>query len=203
MPIINMVYKKKWWKPWSNTIAYYQLKNDIKDYSGNWHDWYTARWTTTFSDNACQFNTLRCNDTLFSNYSGDITILAYVLSATSTASFWFAADWSRFPTWKFLENNFWIYNNWWEAINWQNLTFPNLLVAVKSWTSVTLYIWDTINATWTINKSIPTNTNWIYIWWYGNNNETMKVWNLIVENKARTAQEVANYYNQTKSNYWL
>lgn len=195
--------RPSWWKPWANTIAYYPFKNDIKDYSGNWHNWYIARWTTTFSDNACQFNTLRCNDTLFSNYSGDITILAYVLSATSTAGFWFATDWTRYPIWKFLENNFWIYNGWREVANWQSLTFPNLLVAVKLWTSVTLYIWDTVNATWTTNKSIPANTNWICIWGYGSNNETMKVWNLIVETKARTAQEVLDYYNQTKWDYWI
>lgn len=191
------------WKPWSNTLWYRPFKEDILDHSWNNHNFSITRGTTTFSDNACTFNTLRCTDILFSNYSWDMTILAYVLSATSTASFWWAsaADWA--PIWKFFENNYGIYSNWWYYVDWNWITYPDLYVAVKSWTNVTLYKGWSVNATWTTLLTVPANNTWIYVWWYRNNNETMKVWNLIVENRAWTADEIQFYYNMTKKDYWI
>jgi hypothetical protein len=47
-------------------------------------------------------------------------------------------------------------------------------------------IWVNDGDSWTTPK---------YMTWYMSD--------LIVENKARTAEETANYYNSTKSNYWL
>ena len=36
---MSAVYKwedlVRWWKPWANTVAYYPLKEDANDYSGN------------------------------------------------------------------------------------------------------------------------------------------------------------------------
>ena len=41
---------------------------------------------------------------------------------------------------------------------------------------------------------------WAIVWANGSNWDMS---NIIFENKARTAQEVSNYYNITKWKYWL
>ena len=46
----------------------------------------------------------------------------------------------------------------------------------------------------------------IWVWGYTANNTNVRKWwisEVIVENKVRTDQEIANYYNRKKSNYWL
>lgn len=50
----------------------------------------------------------------------------------------------------------------------------------------TLYVW--------VNTEVPNNSSW---WSY------CYLSDLILENKARTAQEILDYYDQTKSNYGL
>jgi len=49
MPIINMVYKKKkGWKPWANTIAYYKFDWNLNDSSGNNHNFSGTNMTVTY-----------------------------------------------------------------------------------------------------------------------------------------------------------
>ena len=74
-------------------------------------------------------------------------------------------------------------NNWKIYVN---------CVDVTSWWAVSSYAW----IGWT-NFRI----NWFF-WqsWYGIN---WYMSNFIVENATRTAQEISDYYNQTKSLYWI
>ena len=51
------------------------------------------------------------------------------------------------------------------------------------------------------------NTNWTWYWLWGlRSNDTTKqiaFSEYIIENKERTSQEVSDYFNQTKSLYWI
>lgn len=74
--------------------------------------------------------------------------------------------------------------------NWSYFTF------YINWASLTT--WSYTLATWSTKLSI----------WWASENQAWNCFNwciseVIVESKARTAQEVADYYNKTKSNYWL
>ena len=70
---------------------------------------------------------------------------------------------------------------------------------VKNWNKLSWYVnWNFINTVtmstdqWSFQYS--TQYSELQPWTY---------WEIIVEDKARTAQEVSDYYNQTKANYWL
>lgn len=68
-------------------------------------------------------------------------------------------------------------------INWQ-LFSTSTIASTTTTTSIDTRIW------W----FVPRNDSWYFNW---------NISNVIFENKTWTATEVSNYYNNTKSNYWL
>ena len=101
--------------------------------------------------------------------------------------------------------NIWLYT--WNS-DWCLVTYVinngTVTIYLNDWTSK--YSWTHSNwwwGSWSISSQQWVNLfaprNWINAWeafnWY--------VSNLIVENKSRTADDVANYYNRSKANYWL
>ena len=79
------------------------------------------------------------------------------------------------------------------------------VVATQEWSTVKAYLnWEYIGESTTRPSQIPT---WWSLWAVHISSHSDKyIWyisNAILENKARTAQEISDYYNQTKSNYWL
>jgi hypothetical protein len=78
---------------------------------------------------------------------------------------------------------------------WTNAIFTN-----DSWTQKLYINWQEV---WTSSQTLDTQ-NSLNIWWrYASYYFDWKISEFIIENQARTAQEVADYYNQTKSNYGL
>ena len=220
MPIINMVYKKKkWWKPWANTVAYFPLKTDLLDHWPNEYSM-TNLWGVTISDWAWYFNwSSRLYKTDISSWlplsTNPKTISLWVKQISWVTHCWF---WRMYTTYN--NQSFTLcmvswklgFSTWWWGYDYASSITPSssqwyYCVASYDWTTWKHYVnWTQVNS-WTLS----TNTSWttLCLWassdtrsWY----ENYFKWYLsevIIENKARTAEEISDYYNQTKSNYWL
>lgn len=218
--------RKEWWQPWANTLAYRPLKSDFNDHSGN-------EYHLTNLNNATVIQTkdgVSCAYTNGSNawlYTSALN--ASVIWQDFTCSFyWNSTTW----TWVHVaisENGAF---SWWNIdINkWQNLLYAEILngsTAVPTLTKTTTISswWHNVILThssdgetalyydWVLQNTatmyLATDSYWVgvnynnqwqpvqiiyYLWWIGE---------VIIEDKARTAQEVTDYYNNSKSEYWL
>ena len=201
------------WKPWANTLLYCPLD------TANWTNDIT--WNYTLS--SAKITTLSWIECLHigKNYSQIYTTTNFPYSSSSifTVNVWgrcddtskyvqFAGRWSDNPViynWMLANTQSicWGSTNyitqvtpktWWHNYcavfngNQYPIMYIDGVEVSRSWTrfgtshvgAAPLYIWDT---TWSITDG------------YVNR--------VIIESVARTVQEISDYYNQTKSNYWL
>ena len=100
------------------------------------------------------------------------------------------------------------FSTWWANssinVSWDNWVWYNR-VFKYDWTTATVYKdWTVANSSifveqvlWWDGTAIWYNSfvNWRYWLWY--------LSEIILENKVRTAQEIQDYYDQTKANYWI
>ena len=227
MPIINMVYKKKkWWKPWSNTIAYYKFDWNTNDYSWNWYNFTTIQWTA-------EYNTVNTNKQAAhflwtwiraSNWFAYRSNSWSPSSWNMTISFWYKCLGSTWTTQEILCNRDFHWYTWmcmlWpdkeyrfhgsaQERTWHILTewTWTQIVNVVNWGNCYVYInW---NLVYSDSYSYGSGSQSLCIWWVVRDVGTVEEparWDLsevIIESTPRTAQEVADYYNSTKSNYWL
>lgn len=215
-----------WRQPWANTIAYYKFDWDILDYSGNW--WNLTAWPTSYTTLSSWIKTAyfqwvnRWNwpkalqPIVFSGW--DLTISMWVNPWSNPARV-FYFEWTL--SFRFAEII--IYNNKLEfdfgngsnaaqvfdvsATNTQGV-WCNIVLTYNSnsWIWTWSKNWDQLaTKSWIF---YPTWQNWnIFSIWYtsltswSSNEDTLS--ELIIENKTRTEQERADYYNQTKSLYWI
>jgi hypothetical protein len=217
MPIINMVYKKKkGWKPWANTIAYYPLTSTSTVNECSWKNKpLTNTWVT--------FGTYKWVDCAYLDGSHFLkNETSYGLSWSFTALIW--AYYVKISHVNYEQPRFYGDNNWniwiwiepyaidiWYNPRWsetgQTLASDSgwkLLTVVYDWTNCKLYVnnanVDTTARSWYtytdsklwIGGYVPTPLYWK--WWLSE---------FILENKARTAEQVDWYYNQTKSLYGI
>ena len=215
------------WKPWANTVAYYPLDTDFNDYSWNWWNMTTKAGspsiTTLNGVKCCYFNgssDIGNNDFHSSSIWTTFTVcwwvnliwdeMAFLTNVYQPWYTWFAVNqqtsWLLFQLNKGSSPNTSIkYDNSYQKNTWifSCVTYSNNTAKV--------YVNWVLGIT---SNSVPyaTDSNWYTrIWWF--NNRTSWTWerwfsngyvsNLIIENKIWTASEVSNYYNQTKSKYWL
>ena len=228
MPIINMVYKKKkWWKPWANTIAYFPLKEDASDYSWNWYNGTrvgTETYTLLWWVQAATFSTNTGSQKSAKNY---ITTTADRHTQPITFSWWIYQidtnyDWKNpFSNSNLSDssnNNYGIrtarsyqLNVWWSSTDYDTSTpvlydqWTLLTTTIENWISKFYVNWTlkyTANVWWDAwvhwNWSIWAKRWDAFIYWWD-----WWVREFILENKARTAQEILYYYNLTKANYGL
>lgn len=219
MPIINLIYNApREWKPWANTLAYYPLKEDVLDHSGNWNN---GSWNpNSFADGVA-------------NYSWNSTTLptSLVSSWTRTVSVWLNGAWPYDKIvavlWQHTNVDYWFNiwfnrNAWGTYYNWvlqwpqgsgtvynylealpSQLTWWHYVVAQRDISKIYIYVDGVFK--WEDTYSWLSN-NTFYLWydhWYAGWAWTGKVSELIFEDKIWTADEITDYYNQTKSNYWL
>ena len=209
------------WLPNKNTVAYYPLTANANDYSGNGYN--ATNNGGTFSEE---------NWWYFSSAYSRINLPSMNIWQTFTVSWWIKLpNWQ--PTWEQEFNTyrdwsgshrnllFWASASWIRGLNGNNSTSSNSkiisatfwtwwnnIVLSKSWTSYSVYMNWTLLETFTgYDVSIP--------WWYNtvqipHDDAATSVYtapwylkDLIIENKARTAQEVSNYYDRSKWNYWI
>ena len=208
-----MVYKKKRWTPWANTLIYYKFDWNLNDSSWNNNNW-TAWWTITYWTNYAN---------LVSWY---VTVPNLTYNNTYTLSFWFKC--TNLSQWTYIVDGlvpgymfFRIWANGSPKYIYASTDVPSyswekqlLNPADNNWHLVT----QTSNASWVtyyldwVQKATSSSfsgsytMNWMRIgrdWNWANNNPWLYAWHFIIENKARTATEISDYYNLTKSNYWL
>lgn len=200
-----------WWgrQPWENTIAYRPLKENIDDQMWNYS--FTS-WAATYSNNMATVTTdLKRDGTWFGSHSWVWYTISAWWKISNVADGWFWLRWDRnyspnlminFTTQSGLNRGLWlnIYSNWWKWY-WVSWTLNNIhhVAWVYNWTKMTVYIDGAYS--WEFNCGRP------WAWWVAWDTMKVSVWctmgETILEDKQRTADEVARYYNQTKSKYWL
>lgn len=206
------------WHPWANTIAYYKFDWNLNDSSWNnrnlsIYSWSPTYWTETWWGRYIYFPnncwTTYWEDTISyggttlsfwykwnSGYNGKPIIEIWAsgyniygrISGDVTFEYFTQRDWP-FPS----------YSAW---SNWHYYTIvrgsDNYSRVYVDWQSVAYWNWS-----WSWTRAVRFRFNQ-----YGDTNASSNCnsWNLsevILETVARTAQEVADYYNQTKWDYWL
>ena len=208
MAIFNTVYGGSWWgwgyTPTANTIAYFPFKDDTSDASGHWYTldvawskqtiWYDFTSTVSIG-NSFPYSTVK-------------TSMCWVKIKSFSKSGAHQAWLLRTQPWSYLVSDN-LYPNWWFYAYTNGNKYTDAprtldtrmhLVITVSWADLVCYK-DGVKYTV---------TGWAGQWWYNrllyfasNCSWTFCVSDAIFEDKVRTEQEVSDYYNQTKSKYWL
>ena len=219
---------QQWWQPWANTIAYLRLDGNGTDSSGNWNNAtvYNPLWTTENGRQYLQWTYSTDNSWCYAvlpvtPLTSECTFQAWIKMDTNTLNYttymWCYTEWS--DPWSFaaptMNNNYYwcpISNGsglnpivaygqesivtWWHL---QTVTIKNgEQVFYLDWVSVgsnnrtDVYRASTNNVPFMLNK-------------LNNSNRTASciIWDFILERKSRTAQEVVDYYDLTKSLYGI
>ena len=204
--------------PWANTIAYYPLENDVNDHSWNWYNLTPTNITyTTLSSwlKVATFNwsSSKATTSSFSTYSWNFTTSMWfywnnITSQLAVMRCNAASD----SSWKIRDIHIGAPNRIRAIMNWGSVetgtnAFTNNtwhhMVVTKEWSTWKLYINNSLKSTATV--SYNTNTN-MALWYRQFGNDRYWKWYIskfILENKVRTSQEISDYYNLTKSKYWL
>ena len=205
----NLVRPK--WHPWANTIAYYPLKEDTNDYSWNsrnltnsWATFWTYQWISCvyWTARAQWINTPSLNwvktISLWTNWSGNYT------NSNSNFSVIYADGQATSLAYrKYNDYKLQFYDGAYNLIN-SYITNQRYNLVVTFDGTAKIYInWQLL---WQRTNTVQY-TWWIFYFmrwvWTGDTIDGY-LWgmsNIILEDKTRTAQEVAKYYNSTKWNY--
>lgn len=212
--------------PWVNTLAYYPLAENFNDYSWNNYN-LTNAWAsiTTSGGVDCAYY----DGWDWSYYYDGINLTwTYTLSvrwkpsAITSAYQWIAVAWTNYDN---QNGDFWWISQtpsgelW--ASDWFDGTYSamsGVVVTVNNWYLVTttvsnykvckIYVNGVLK--WTADRGthLLRNQIWITIWgkrWRNTISEKANgyISNVILEDKVRTDQEVADYYNSIKWTYGL
>jgi len=215
--------RPSWWKPWSNTLLYMPFKTDLLDHSWNWVS-FTNSWGVTIQNGAAYFtgsNYLYSKSfNSISSYQTNCTISVWFKNTSSTNAERTAIHQFYYGSWKYYWYSLWCRSDW-------KIMVQNTYTGSVDWTQPSYWTtqrWNVvlvrdnpskIYINWVLYQNGNTNDksslySWIWIWWSMRYNGDMWeykwIWyisEVIIEWKKWTAQEVLNYYNQTKSTYWL
>ena len=212
------MWREAGWQPGANTVAYYKFDNNLNDSSGNWFNlsmgsgsmtywttsWWATYWTFTWSN---WTNTLTTTGSHWTTYT-----LSCWLNTLS--NYWW--NYQNIMVELFYTNDIDIrLMNWRSKISCYdtNLTGSSIslntwynAVVTRNWSTLQLYInWVYQNSwTWNTSASFPLRitlwskdapwANWAWQWQRSE---------VIIEDKVRTAQEISDYYNLTKTDYGL
>lgn len=208
---------QQWWQPWVNTIAYYPFTSitTVNDQSWNsnnltnngvqfWtHVWvdcasfngssYMTKTESLFTGSATFTVNLWVNITTFSWSNNNILSIG---ASNSTNSFiiWFNND-TLMLGGRLNDANTWYTLPWNTRLN---------IVVTHSWGTVKVYVNWNKEYEWSVNYTISNNQT--TIWGGTQTNKFPLIWyesELIVESIERTAQEVSDYFDLTKADYWI
>jgi hypothetical protein len=214
------------WLPNKDTVAYYKFNWNLNDSSGNWYNLSMANGSFTYWTESWWWLYVQTNQPSRSNQATlPITTQNFTISFFMQFPSWLtpysASYWDCNP-FEFIGSNAFcrpsVKSSSFKMLDHTALSFtpPDYnkfyhYVIVWDSSKVTLYInWtqqaqtNTRLPSWTTNMDFKFNSvgDWSY---YSNDIYTSidKLWEFIIENKVRTAEQVAWYYNQTKSLYWI
>ena len=221
----KQIRPKSWWQPWVDTLIYYDFEHTTwttesnqasnSNYNGT-YSWTPTIWTLAsgkkYFDTEDTYIVYSSNGISDLNYNNS-TICVWIKPQSNNGA-WFGQRWWWGSWWTiFCETYQWTMNlNLWLENYYISATAPTQdawhnIVITNNWTVMTGYIdWVSI---WTVNV---TTTTWNKVLNIGAVSTTdgassghtdASFWSVILENKVWTAQEVSDYYNQTKSNYGL
>ena len=217
------VYPK--WKPWANTMGYYtfddQNASQITDTSWNNRNltWgampsYTLVSGSNYAGNYANTSSSAWQKYSYGSMNGDYTILLWV-KPTATWSCYLTTFDSNLTNNNHQISIIYGYNSW-QFEYYDDLQSSTLKrIVIKSWATVNNWYligytrnWTAVKtyqngeASNTITWSNSTLTKYLFMWssrsW---DRLKWQIWECIVENRVWTAQEIADYYNQTKSSY--
>ena len=214
--------------PWVNTLAYYPLSSTTTVNDMSWNNrnltntnvtFGTYQWVDCayFSWNGCQLRNTSFPDVRSTDWT--VACWSYFVWNGSTWNGnldeilwrWGGNTWVRFDcygstssylkfllSWCYPEYNLKDVSSWVFTVSTYNATTYDRKFYVN-WQLQWTWSWQ-MNSNY-VNYFTFSNTQ-------DNSSSTSKRWKwwasgLIVENKIWTEQEILNYYNQTKSNYWL
>lgn len=232
MPLIKKVMMRPWgvekqvrphtWNPWANTVAWYPLDStdelsDMK-WSGTAYDLTASWWTPTYSTH---YATLNWSTHLQSNlasmsWANTISFSWWVnfasfgsgnmwICVVGTASYHRAIVVGVEPSWKLIISDYWGWPSWTSAYI-QTDTWYNFWLSYASWTWRLYMNWQ-LDSNYNWSSSASADFTKFSISWYPNNSELLpnwaKVWSFAVQNNEMSAQDFLDFYNGTKSNYWL
>ena len=197
------------WKPWSNTVMYYPFKDDQLDkvwtsslpltwikqtlwynFSGSWeYKVNNPNVNNRFISVWVKFNSLItsswASQTIFT-YPAEVNYCLYNAATSFTKRFWCYVSTSGSTTDKWKSFGNYDYVLW----QWVHLAYGT------DWTKCVAYVNWVLNWTYTTNSTL---SRWMtFLRWMD-----LTYSELIGESVCWTSQEVQNYYNSTKSKYWL
>lgn len=195
---------------------YWELASNANDTSWNnrngtvngtviWNNWAVFAWSWQVSSPIYSMPsnfTISCWVNKTQSSTSEQTLFAKWWSSSEYQRFWmyYNSSWNLYvrqatgnTSWNWLS----VWNYWYNT--WYNVVFT------KTWTTITVYVNGTQTNQFNYSSWSDYTSSYLGIWWWtssqSNFNGTIK--DFIVENKVRTVQEVADYYNSTKSDYWL
>lgn len=216
--------------PWANTLAYYKFDWNLNDSSWNNNTW-TADGTVSYAT-AGEWQCLsiswwnNCVKTPISEtFFGSAFTIAWWFRFSSISSvmrimWWqYNSQTAQYSDRANIQYESWF---WWfqfYSYNWQRTSW-NWTPVANTWYHIVVVWWWVANdlkayinwaeLTKTRSAYDYTTYSWAVVafWWnwdWSLSNYYMagNIDNAILENKAWNATEVSNYYNQTKSLYWL
>lgn len=207
------------WLPWENTYLYYPLISNANDLSWNSRNG-TISWTANWNNGAV-FNAdwrIKSVDVFPSSF----TVSVWVKKGTGSASE--QVLWAKRTKSGATIDNRCRWGLVFDASNTLKCFVPKS--DYSSQTRESLWSIDTTNwhnivytyenstrkvyvdtvLKWNYSRLFNASTNfWLWIWWWydGTNNMVWTEKDFIIESVARTADEISNYYNTLKSNYWI
>lgn len=209
----------QWWQPWANTLLYYKLDYDYTDYLWNYNltnGWQTTIGTLWWVDCAIfngtsgwLYNSSVANLPLGWNAMTVSTWLYPTAFSTSEQNVWWFGRNSNsqyFVNHKL--NPISIWNRWWwiESSTVATLNTWQNVVITKSWNNCQIFLNGSLIKTWTQTNNMQwTELNIGYAYWNNSTSFNYRWWvsEFIMEWVVWSAQEVADYYNLTKSLYGI
>lgn len=207
--------------PNSNTVLYMPFRTDLLDHSSNNISFTNTN--VTLSDSTAYFNgSASLINSSFTTYlnSMPFTFSAWVKASSNTNDAW--VIWAN-------KKVSWTWG-WWSIQTINNSGYKYRFEVVGWWgiyQTSAYSTWTWYLLTWVVTSSktefyVNWVSQWTVSWWVGTFRSEFAIWqqrwetstsywkyftwymsDLIIENKARTADQVVWYYNSTKSNYWL
>lgn len=202
------------WQPTANTLFYYPFEDNTTDAKWNtslsWgtytkqNIWYLCAWNSWSTTNA-----ITASDSI---KSWLLTMLSWVNVQNKGSSSW--SNWAQVM---FMPNGNSSYCYYLYSI-WSNLFFSRTSNTsdMYTWATLPTNSWHLLVlkvssswASWYIDGTEYPIFSWYGYWAWYENIHLWRSWTQVIhshviwENRTRTTQEIQNYYNQTKSYFWL
>lgn len=181
-----------------------------------WKKYFNTQWSIYSATNT-GFSTMNYNNGTVCIWLNpqDTQVKSYFGQSWWDTPWWWTSSWlgtifcEKLSNWNYQVELWQTYGKTVSGSNIPRWSWTCLTITDYNWT-VTVYCNWTQVQQWTNQYLWNSNSTkfcvwWAYKYWNASPNNIGNVWygSVIIENKVRTVQEISDYYNQTKANYWL